>query len=129
MERCSKVVIAESRLVAAFGGFERIYQECPEPLGPPWRLHVSGPTDLVVSSLFVGMIDLFNPRHEFRPIVSGEMMEVSRTGVAANVFAGNGPGLPMHGPTLDRGAVIAIDLFNPWASAQEAWVSLWGTLP
>lgn len=129
MERHARVVIAERRLVPAFGGFERIYQECPEPLGPPWRLHVSGPTDLVVSGLFVGMIDLFNPRQEFRPRVPGEMLSVPPTGVAANAFAGNGIGLPMHGPTLDRGAVIAIDLFNPWASAQEAWVSLWGTLP
>lgn len=124
-----KAVIAERRLVQAFGGFERIYRECPCELGPPWRLSTGPATDVVVTGLFVGMIDLLDERREFRPILAGEMMTVPQTGIPANSFSGNGLGMPLHGPLLQRGGILAVDLFNPWSCSQELWVSLWGTLP
>jgi hypothetical protein len=124
-----KAVLAERQLLTAFGGSARIYRECPCALGPPWRLSASSPTDIVVTGLFVGMLDLLDGRREFRPIVPGEMTTVPQTGVPANSFSGHGLGMPLHGPLLERGGVVAVDLFNPWCNAQEIWVSLWGTLP
>lgn len=127
-ERNSRVVIAERRLVAP-GFVERVQVECPERLGPPWRLHLAPESELIVVGLFLGMVDLFNPRKEFRPREAGVMESLSPTGIGANAFAGTGPGLPLHGPSLERGSVLAVDLFNRWLSTAEVWVSLWGTLP
>ena len=128
MERESKIVIAERCLVPV-GEAVTIVRDCPGPMGPPWRLHVSPQSELVVSGLFVGMLDLLDERREFRPMPAVWESPAPRTGVAANAFAGNGPGLPLHGPRLERGSVLAVDLFNPWLSAAEVWVSLFGTLP
>lgn len=124
-ERRLKAVLAARCFVGA-GEAERIYRECLCPLGPPWRLSIDPSSELVVTGLFVGRFDLLDERQEFKPLESPGRFPQS--GVGADAFWRHGLGLPLHGPELQRGSVVAVDLYNPSACAQVVWVSVWGTL-
>jgi hypothetical protein len=103
---------------------ERFVAQSPCQLVAPWYLYVSpGMDELIVSAIWIGRVDVFDPRRGMPPGPLGDQ----QYGAPAGAFGGSG--LPLHGPSVEKDGQVAVDVLNAGMMALHVQVSLFGTVP
>lgn len=103
---------------------ERFVAQSPCQLVVPWYLYVSpGMDELIVSAIWIGRVDVFDPRRSMPPGPLGDQ----QYGAPARAFGGSG--LPLYGPSVEKDGQVAVDVLNAGMMAMHVQVSLFGTVP